>query len=242
MHQLPSLLVTGYWSLVTTEMRVIAGAFKGRRLVAPKGSRTVRPTTDRVKESIFSILREQVIDADFLDLCAGTGSIGIEALSRGAKHATFLERDPRCIRIIEQNLRTCGLSSLPPTKCFGTAQKPTVEACLLRRDALKGISYLQKQAVVFRIIYFDPPYSTGTDGSTELYTTCLTLLAENALLSPDGTLLVEHAKRSIMPDKIGNLTRNRIASYSDTIVSFYRKTKYENFKSSIRNPVSNGKR
>ena len=204
-------------------MRVIAGAFKGRRLVAPKGSRIARPTTDRVKESVFSILREQVIDADFLDLCAGTGSIGIEALSRGAKHATFLERDPRCIRIIEQNLRTCGLSATPRARCFRKEQKPTAKACLLRRDAVKGISYLQKQALVFRIIYFDPPYSTGTDGSTELYTTCLTLLAENALLSPQGTLLVEHAKRSIMPDKIGNLTRNRIASYSDTIVSFYRK-------------------
>ncbi len=223
MHQLPSLLVTGYWLLVTTEMRVIAGAFKGRRLVAPKGSRIVRPTTDRVKESVFSILREQVIDADFLDICAGTGSIGIEALSRGAKHATFLERDPRCIRVIEQNLNTCGLPAQPHTRCLGATQKPTVRACLLRRDVVKGISYLQKQAAVFRIIYFDPPYSKSPDGSTELYTICLTLLAENELLSPEGTLLVEHAKRSIMPDKIGSLTRNRMASYSDTSVSFYRK-------------------
>lgn len=220
------LLKTGsvaYWVLVTQKMRVIAGAFKGRRLAAPKGSRIVRPTTDRVKESVFSILREQVIDADFLDLCAGTGSIGIEALSRGVKHATFLERDPRCIRVIEQNLRTCGLSAEPHTRCLGTGQEPTAKAYLLRRDAVKGISYLQKQAVVFRIIYFDPPYSKSPEGSTELYTTCLTLLADNALLSPDGTLLVEHAKRSIMPDEIGSLTRNRIASYSDTIVSFYRR-------------------
>ena len=184
-------------------MRVIAGAFKGRRLVAPKGSRIVRPTTDRVKESVFSILREQVIDADFLDLCAGTGSMGIEALSRGAKHATFLERDPRCIRVIEQNLQTCGLPTVPHTKCFRAAKKPTVRACLLRRDAVKGISYLQNQAAVFRVIYFDPPYSRGSEGNSELYAVCLALLSENALLSPDGTLLVEHAKRSIMPDHIG---------------------------------------
>ncbi len=204
-------------------MRVIAGAFKGRRLAAPRGNRIVRPTTDRVKESVFSILREQVIDADFLDLCAGTGSIGIEALSRGARHATFLERDPRCLRMIQQNLQTCGISAEPHTKCFSGAQKPAVKACLLRRDAVKGISYLQKQEAVFRIIYFDPPYSTGTEGSTELYATCLALLSEKVLLSRDGTLLVEHAKRSIMPDKIGNLTRNRIANYSDTVVSFYRK-------------------
>lgn len=204
-------------------MRVIAGAFKGRCLVTPKGSRIVRPTTDRVKESVFSILREQVVDADFLDLCAGTGSMGIEALSRGAKHVTFLERNPRCIRVIEQNLCTCGLTAQPYTRCFGAAQKPSVNACLLRRDAVKGISYLQKQAAVFRIIYFDPPYATGAKGSMELYTGCLALLAESALLSPDGTLLVEHAKRSIMPDQVGSLTRNRIASYSDTVVSFYRK-------------------
>lgn len=204
-------------------MRVIAGAFKGRRLVAPKGSRIVRPTTDRVKESVFSILREQVIDADFLDLCAGTGSMGIEALSRGAKHATFLERDPRCIRVIEQNLQTCGLPTVPHTKCFGPAKKPTVRACLLRRDAVKGISYLQNQAAVFRVIYFDPPYSRGSEGPSELYAVCLALLSENALLSPDGTLLVEHAKRSIMPDHIGRLTRDRIERYSDTVVSFYRK-------------------
>ena len=204
-------------------MRVIAGAFKGRRLVAPKGSRIVRPTTDRVKESVFSILREQVIDADFLDLCAGTGSMGIEALSRGAKHATFLERDPRCIRVIEQNLRTCRLHIESHARCFGSAQKPAVKASLLRRDAVKGISYLQDHAAVFRVIYFDPPYSSGSEGSSELYTVCLGLLSENALLSPDGTLLVEHAKRSIMPDHIGRLTRDRIANYSDTVVSFYRK-------------------
>ena len=205
-------------------MRVIAGEFKGRRLVAPKGSRIVRPTTDRVKESVFSILREQVIDADFLDLCAGTGSMGIEALSRGAKHATFLERDPRCIRVIEQNLRTCHLPmESHATRCFGSPQNPAVRACLLHRDAVKGISYLQNQAAVFRVIYFDPPYSRDSEGSSELYAVCLELLSENALLSPDGTLLVEHAKRATMPDHIGRLTRNRIASYSDTVVSFYRK-------------------
>ena len=193
-------------------MRVIAGAFRGRRLAAPKGNRVVRPTADRVKESIFSILRERVIDANFLDLCAGTGNIGIEALSRGAKHVTFLERDPRCIKIIEQNLRTCGLTIEP-----GAARTIT----LLRRDAVKGITYLQKQAALFEIIYFDPPYGTGLESVPKLYTTCLALLAENSLLRPDGTLLVEHAKRSLMPETLGSLKRNRQAGYGDTIVSFY---------------------
>ena len=204
-------------------VRVIAGAFKGRRLVAPKGSRIVRPTTDRVKESVFSILREQVINANFLDLCAGTGSIGIEALSRGAKHVTFLERDPRCIRVIEQNLSTCGIPTESRTKHLVANRTSAVSTCLLRRDALKGIAYLQKQAVVFEIIYFDPPYGAGLKSSIELYDTCLASIAKNALLRPDGTLLVEHAKRSIMPDRIRNLARDRIVGYGDTVVSFYRK-------------------
>ena len=182
-------------------------------MIAPKGTRGVRPTADRVKESVFSIVRDQIIDANFLDLCAGTGSIGIEALSRGAKHVTFLERDPRCIQIIKQNLRTCGLAPGPQARHY-----------LLRRDAVKGISYLQKQDAAFEIIYFDPPYGTGLESIPELYTTCLALLAENSLLRTDGTLLVEHAKRFVVPDRVGNLTRIRQADYGDTVVSFYQKS------------------
>ena len=197
-------------------MRVIAGTFRGRRLTAPKGNRLVRPTTDRVKESVFSILREQVVDANFLDLCAGTGSMGIEALSRGAKHATFLERNPRCMAIIEQNLSVCGLATEPHARYY-----------LLRRDILKGIAYLHKRAAVFEIIYFDPPYGVSLRDSSrdgiELYTTSLALLAETVLLSIDGTLLVEHAKQAVLPDTVAGLHRDRQTRYGDTIVSFYRK-------------------
>jgi 16S rRNA (guanine(966)-N(2))-methyltransferase RsmD len=197
-------------------MRVIAGTFRGRRLTAPKGNRLVRPTTDRVKESVFSILREQVVDANFLDLCAGTGSMGIEALSRGAKHATFLDRDPRCIAIIEQNLGVCGLTVEPHARYY-----------LLRRDILKGIAYLHKRATVFEVIYFDPPYGVGLGGNSqnhiELYTTSLRMLAEMALLGIDGILLVEHAKQVVLSDTVGSLCRDRQTRYGDTIVSFYRK-------------------
>lgn len=197
-------------------MRVIAGTFRGRRLTAPKGNRLVRPTTDRVKESVFSILREQVVDANFLDLCAGTGSIGVEALSRGAKHVTFLDRDPRCIAIIERNLDVCGLTTESDTRYY-----------LLCRDILKGIAYLHKREVVFDVIYFDPPYGTGLEDSSqrsiELYTSSLVLLAETTLLANSGTLLVEHAKQVVLHDTVGNLSRNRQARYGDTVVSFYEK-------------------
>ena len=190
-------------------MRVIAGTFRGRRLASPKGDRLVRPTADRVKESVFSILREQIVDANFLDLCAGTGSIGIEALSRGAKHVTFLERNPRCIGIIEKNLRTCGLL--------------TDRIRLLRRDAVKGISYLGKRSAVFEIIYFDPPYGVDLVEGSQLYTDCLKLLAESSLLRVGGVLLVEHAKQYAVPDAVGSLRQNRQAHYGDTVVSFYKK-------------------
>jgi 16S rRNA (guanine(966)-N(2))-methyltransferase RsmD len=197
-------------------MRVIAGTFRGRRLAAPKGNRLVRPTTDRVKESVFSILREQVIDANFLDLCAGTGSIGIEALSRGAKHVTFLDRDPRCIAIIERNLDVCGLTTESQVRYY-----------LLCRDVLKGIASLHKRAVVFEVIYFDPPYGVGlgddSQNRIELYTTSLRMLAEMALLGIDGILLVEHAKQVVLSDTVGSLCRDRQTRYGDTIVSFYRK-------------------
>ena len=191
-------------------MRVIAGTFRGRRLAAPKGNRLVRPTADRVKESVFSILRERIVNANFLDLCAGTGSMGIEALSRGAKHVTFLERDPRCIEIIERNLDTCGLLTGSQGRYH-----------LFRRDVVKGIASLCKQSIVFEIIYFDPPYGVDLVGGSQLYPTCLPLLAESSLLCADGVLLVEHAKRCVMPESVGNLKQSRQARYGDTVVSFY---------------------
>ena len=193
-------------------MRVIAGAFRGRRLTAPKGKRLVRPTADRVKESIFSILRERIVDANFLDLCAGTGSMGIEALSRGAKHVTFLERDPRCIEIIERNLHACGLLAESDARYH-----------LFRRDVVKGITDLCKRSVIFEIIYFDPPYRVDLAGGSQLYTTGLSLLAESSLLCPGGILLVEHAKQVILLDGVGSLCRVRQTRYGDTVVSFYEK-------------------
>lgn len=185
-------------------MRVIAGKFRGRRLAAPKGN-AVRPTADRVKESVFSILREQVVDANFLDLCAGTGSIGIEALSRGAKHVTFVEREPKCIRIIERNLAVCQL----------TRQHQQVQ--LLRCNIARGISQRLRLHAPFDIIYFDPPYYAG------LYGECLALLADANLLCAGGVLLVEHSKQTCLPLTVGELTQYRQARYGDTRVSFYRR-------------------
>jgi 16S rRNA (guanine(966)-N(2))-methyltransferase RsmD len=187
-------------------MRVIAGKFKGRRLATPKNM-TVRPTTDRVKESVFSILREHVINTRFLDLCAGTGNIGIEALSRGAKQVTFLEQNLKCLRLIERNLQACGLETSDP------------KVQLIRRDVTKGIVTLRMQDEAFELIYFDPPYSA------EIYIRCLMQISDACILQSTGMLLVEHHKHTELPLDIGSLRCNRQKQYGDTCVSFYRYTK-----------------
>lgn len=184
-------------------MRVIAGKFKGRRLATPK-SMAVRPTTDRVKESVFSILQEKVVNTRFLDLCAGTGNIGIEALSRGAKQVTFLEQNLKCLRLIEQNLQTCGLK----------ISNPQVQ--LMQADVSKGINALHKRSETFELVYFDPPYDA------KLYNKCLSHISDTCILESTGILLVEHRKRTVLPLLFGQLTCDRQKQYGDTCLSFYR--------------------
>ena len=184
-------------------MRVIAGKFKGSRLATFK-SMSVRPTTDRVKESVFSILQEKVVNARLLDLCAGTGNIGIEALSRGAKQVTFLERNLKCLRLIEQNLQTCGLEPSNP------------QVQLIRADVTKGINTLHIRSKTFELIYFDPPYDA------ELYNKCLSHISDTSILESTGALLVEHRKHTVLPLNFGQLTCDRQKQYGDTCLSFYR--------------------
>ena len=187
-------------------MRIVAGKFKGRRLKTLKGSE-VRPTADRVKESLFGIFGEGVVDADFLDLCAGTGSIGLEALSRGAKSTTFVDSNYHAIRIIESNLEMCGLDRKHP------------QVQLIHLDARKALARLGKRKAQFDLIYFDPPYAS------KIHKSCLKHIAEANLLSPDGVLVVEHGKihkadwtESLILDE---LVLSRQERYGDTMLSFY---------------------
>ena len=188
-------------------MRIVAGKFKGRRLKTLKGLE-VRPTADRVKESLFRIFGEQVVDADFLDLCAGTGSIGLEALSQGAKSTTFIDSNYHCIRIIESNLEMCGFDRKHP------------KVRLIHLDARKALARLGKRKAKFDLIYFDPPYAS------KIYESCLRQIAEAKLLSPVGVIVVEHRKiqevdwtESLILDE---LVLNRQERYGDTMLSFYR--------------------
>jgi 16S rRNA (guanine966-N2)-methyltransferase len=121
-------------------LRVVAGEFKGRRLQAPRGTRT-RPTADRLREALFSMLAD-VSDARVLDLYAGSGALGIEALSRGAVSAVFVERDPEAVAAIERNLAAVG-----------------VEAVVVRQDALR---YLARADGPFDLVFCDPPYDSAS--------------------------------------------------------------------------------
>jgi 16S rRNA (guanine(966)-N(2))-methyltransferase RsmD len=183
-------------------MRVIAGKFKGRRIVAPKGM-SVRPLADRVKESLFSILRHEVVDSAFLDLCAGSGNVGIEALSRGAGAVTFIDRNTLCIRTIARNLEECGISIDDP------------QVAVLRMDALKGLKYLSGNKSKFDIIFLGPPYHS------KILLKSLQQISELGLLFPGGLAIAEHHRKEHLPDGIHQLMLFRRKRYGDTMLSFY---------------------
>ncbi len=185
-------------------MRIIAGAFKGRRLSVKRAK--IRPTSDRVKGALFSILRESVDDAKFLDLCAGTGNIGIEALSRGAKSVTFIDHDFQCIRVIASNLEQCGIYRNDP------------QATLINLTAQKGLNYLGRHQAEFNLIYFDPPYDA------DIYNACLEIVAKNRILARLGKLVVEHRKSrelNLPTLSTTGLMSNRQEAYGDTALSIY---------------------
>jgi 16S rRNA (guanine966-N2)-methyltransferase len=162
-------------------MRVIAGKRGHLKLASPEGMGT-RPTTDRIKETLFNIIQYDCIDAEFLDLFAGSGQIGIEALSRGAKHATFIEKDKKAASIIKQNLHTTKLED---------------ESTLLNQnvfDALRGFPKGKR----FDIIFMDPPYQGG------LEETCLKMLLEYELCD-ENTIVIVEADKHFDTDFIENV-------------------------------------
>jgi len=183
-------------------MRVIAGKFKGRQIVAPKGM-DVRPLADRVKESLFSILRHEVVDSTFLDLCAGSGNVGIEALSRRAGAVTFIDKSNLCIRTITRNLEKCGISTDDP------------QITVLCMDALRGLKYLSNKKALFDIIFLGPPYHS------KIILKNLQQISEFGLLFQGGIAIAEHHRKEGLPDEMHQLNLFRREQYGDTILSFY---------------------
>lgn len=181
---------------------MITGKAKGRRLKSVKGMNT-RPTTDRVKESLFSIIGSRVYDTVFLDLFSGTGAIGIEALSRGAKAAILVERDRRALSVIRENLGTTNLKEA---------------AVVMGMDVRKALPHLAEKGYRFGIVFMDPPYRMAVIPEV------LEQLQYFRLLEPKGLVVCEHSKDENLPDGVGSLRLIRQQVYGDTCLSFFEDT------------------
>lgn len=182
-------------------MRVIAGTARGTRLAAPSGMRT-RPTADRVREALFNIIQSRfgLEGAAVLDICAGTGSLGIEALSRGAASCCFIEENRNALAALKRNLSA--------THCADRAETLVVEVH-------KALRHLAARSISFDLVFFDPPYASG------LYLTVPEALCNLSLMAHGGVLIAEGAKRNIMPDNLGGLVKNDRRVYGDTVLEFY---------------------
>lgn len=180
-------------------MRVIAGSFKGRVLAPVRGR--IRPTAARVREAIFNVLGPAVLEARVLDLFAGTGALGIEALSRGAGPAVFVEDHPEALKVLRRNLESLHLEDR-------TTVWPLPVQAALKKLAARGEH--------FGLAFLDPPYGGG------LAAAALAALAQRDLLLPQAWVVVEHSRREELPEADGRLQRRRVRRYGDTLVTFYR--------------------
>ena len=179
-------------------MRIIAGVFKGRRL-APVQGRT-RPTAAKVREAVFNILGPAVVGVRVLDLFAGTGALGIEAMSRGAVTAVFVEDHPEAVQALRRNLAGLGLQDR-------SRVWPLPVATALKKLAAPGDR--------FGLAFLDPPYGGGKALAA------LKALATLDLLSPGAAVVVEHSRRDTLPEECGHLRLTEVRRYGDTQVAFY---------------------
>jgi len=189
-------------------MRIIAGKYRGRRLQSPPSLET-RPTSDRLRETLFNIIAPRIAGARFLDLCAGSGAVGIEALSRGAAHVTLVDRSRQLGHLIASNLALCVAdpdeSAVVITDAIG----------FLRRST-------QSKVEPWAIVFFDPPYSAD-------YSRVLNFFGgeTSRLLAEDGLLVVEHHHKNDLPETVGSLRRRRVVKQSESALSFYQEAEGE---------------
>ena len=187
-------------------MRVIGGRFKGTRLHPLKGL-DIRPTLDRVRESLFNILGPGMEGTRFLDLFAGSGAVGLEALSRGAGRVVFVESQTRVRDLLERNLHKCGLGP------DGTGDGGNWS--VLAATAARAIPRLQQQGEVFDWVYVDPPFDAG------LYDETLTALAESRLLAEGARVIVEHFRKTALAENYVRLKCIETRRTGDTCLSFF---------------------
>jgi 16S rRNA (guanine(966)-N(2))-methyltransferase RsmD len=184
-------------------MRVISGIYKSRLLKFPKNPNIdIRPTQDRVKESMFEIIKADLAGADVLELFAGSGSLGIEALSRGAASVTFVDREHECTEIIHDNLDSLGVQA---------------DAKVIKADVFRALRGFSEQGVKFDIIIADPPY--GTDHIRKI----LIKLDTYDILKQPFLIIIEHTEKEPIPQKEGNIILLKQYNYGGTILSVFKK-------------------
>lgn len=179
-------------------MRIIGGELKGRVLSHVRGR--IRPTAAKVREAVFNILGDAVLEARVLDLFAGTGALGIEALSRGAREAVFVEDHPEALKVLRRNLESLDLKD-----------RAVVHPVPVRQ-ALKKLSVHGED---FDLAFLDPPYGE------EKALAALNDLAAAGILAPGAWVVAEHSRREHLPETAGSLARRELRRYGDTQVAFY---------------------
>lgn len=179
-------------------MKLTGGGSRGRRLLTGR-HRGLRPSSARVREALFDILGARVQDAELLDLYAGTGAVGLEALSRGARRVVFVEIAGRAVRLIEGNLEKTGLAGL---------------ADVLHEEAAAALARLAGSGARFDIVFADPPYADGFPGSP--------MMAAAGLVRPGGVLAIEHAARRPLPAEArAGLRAGRVYRYGDSALTLF---------------------
>jgi 16S rRNA (guanine(966)-N(2))-methyltransferase RsmD len=176
-------------------MRIVAGRFKGRRLKGPTRD-GLRPTSDSLRETLFNVIGPRVAGARVMDAFAGTGAVGLEALSRGAARATFVERDRSAAAVIRQNVAACGAETMSRV-----VQDDVLRACRALDDG------------PFDIVFLDPPYDVGRLDEA--------VTAASGVTAPGGLLILEHSRRRDAPDTAGRFVRSRTLVAGDSALSFY---------------------
>jgi 16S rRNA (guanine966-N2)-methyltransferase len=186
-------------------MRITAGALKGRRLVTPRGPLT-RPTADQVRIALMDTLTPWLPGARLLDLYAGAGGVGLEALSRGAGHATFVERDPRAVAALHQNVTTLGVAA---------------HVRVLREEVGRALGRLAREAARFDLVFLDPPYESQETDAT------LALLGAGGLTAAAAIVVAQHPTKHPPAPAAGGLAVFRTRRFGETTLTFFRGAEYD---------------
>lgn len=182
-------------------MRVIAGTYRSRKLKGPRKLR-LRPTSDRLRETLFNVLGPSVEDCLFLDLYAGTGAVGIEAFSRGAREVIFIEKQPAAGALIRANLEALEIRA---------------GAELIEADVARGLDKLAARRILANFVFLDPPYAKNAE-----HLRALEYLDASRLIAPRGVVIAEHQRKTQLPERLERLECIRVLEQGDAALSFYR--------------------